>query len=48
MVDEIIEKAVNKVVMDFKRDIKRIALSQINDFYVWIPTSAIDQLKRDK
>ena len=47
MVNEIIKKAVSKVVKDFKRDMERIALSQINDFYVWIPTSAIDQLKRE-
>jgi hypothetical protein len=47
MIDKIIEKAVNKVVMDFKQDMERIALSQINDFYVWIPTSAIEKL-RDK
>ena len=45
MVNKIIDKAVAAVVKDFKRDMERIALSQINDFYVWIPTSAIDKLK---
>ena len=47
MVNKIIDKAVTAVVKDFKQDMHRIALSQINDFYVWIPTSAIDKLSRE-
>ena len=47
MIDKIINRAVNEAVKQYKQDMHRIALSQINDFYVWIPTSAIDKLSRE-
>ena len=41
MIDKIIENAVNEAVREYKAEMLRIALSQINDYFRYIPTRAI-------